>query len=77
LLWHDEEEQLAMAGITVLLENAKEYNLPADLFFGNWRKLDGDMIEKIINWLWKGQNISHARGSLSNISKMPKNVLKS
>jgi len=45
----------AMAGIAVLLEHAKEYNLPADLCFGDWRQLDDDNIEKILNWLWKGQ----------------------
>lgn len=51
----------AMAGIAVLLEKAKEYNLPSDLCFGDWRKLDGERIEKIINWLWKGQTSTHAR----------------
>lgn len=50
----------AMAGITVLLENAKEYNLPTDLCFGDWRKLDNDSIEKIIKWLWKGQTSTQA-----------------
>ena len=45
----------AMAGIAVLLEKAKEYNLPINLCFGDWRKLDNDGIEKIIHWLWKGQ----------------------
>ena len=53
----------AMAGIAVLLENAKEYNLPADLCFGDWRQLDGDRIEKIINWLWKGQTTNKAGGT--------------
>ena len=45
----------AMAGIAVLLDKAEENNLPINLCFGDWRKLDGDRIEKIINWLWKGQ----------------------
>ncbi len=51
----------AMAGIAVLLKKAKEYNLPINLCFGDWRKLDGDRIEKIINWLWKGQTTSRAK----------------
>jgi hypothetical protein len=51
----------AMAGIAVLLEHAKKYNLPDDLCFGDWRTLDEDSIEKIINWLWKGQNTKHAQ----------------
>ena len=45
----------AMAGIAVLLEKADENNLPGDLRFGDWRKLNDYKIEKIINWLWTGQ----------------------
>ncbi|MFH1884308.1 MAG: hypothetical protein ABIL62_16555 [Planctomycetota bacterium] len=45
----------AMAGIAVLLEKADENNLPGDLRFGDWRKLNDSKIEKIINWLWAGQ----------------------
>ncbi len=44
-----------MAGIAVLLEKAEENNLPGDLRFGDWRKLDDVKIEKIIRWLWAGQ----------------------
>ncbi len=50
----------AMAGIAVLIKNANEYNLPADLCFDDWRKLDNDGIEKIIKWLWKGQTTAHS-----------------
>ena len=45
----------AIAGIAVLLKKANEYNLPDDLRFGDWQKLDNVKIEKIINWLWSGQ----------------------
>jgi len=50
----------AMAGIAVLLEKAEEYNLPGDLFFGDWRKLDDVKMEKIINRLWAGQTCKYA-----------------
>ncbi len=50
----------AMAGIAVLLENADENNLPGDLRFGDWRKLNDYKIEKIINWLWTGQTGKYA-----------------
>jgi len=50
----------AMAGIAVLLEKAKEYNLPTDLRFGDWRKLNDAKIEKIINWFWAGQTSKYA-----------------
>jgi mannitol-1-phosphate/altronate dehydrogenase len=51
----------AMAGVALLLEKAEDYNLPAELCFGDWRTLDSDRIEKIINWLWKGQTCTHAQ----------------
>ncbi len=50
----------AMAGVAVLLEAADEYNLPGDLRFGDWRKLNNAKIEKIINWLWAGQTSQYA-----------------
>jgi hypothetical protein len=51
----------AMAGIAVLLDKAEENNLPADLRFGDWRKLDDLQIEKIINWLWDGQKSKYSQ----------------
>ncbi len=45
----------AIAGIAVLLQKAEEYNLPDDLRYGDWRKLDDAGIERIIDWLWNGQ----------------------
>ena len=50
----------AMAGIAVLLEKAEEYNLPGDLRFGDWCKLDDARIKKIIKWLWTGQTSKYA-----------------
>jgi mannitol-1-phosphate 5-dehydrogenase len=51
----------AMAGVAVLLKKAKEYGLPADLRFADWRQLDDYTIEKLIRWLWKGQTTSPAQ----------------
>ena len=51
----------AVAGIAVLLEKAEENNLPGNLRFGDWRKLDDLQIEKIINWLWHGQTSRYAQ----------------
>ncbi|MHC4462788.1 MAG: mannitol dehydrogenase family protein, partial [Planctomycetota bacterium] len=51
----------AMAGIAVLLEKAEENNLPADLRFGDWRKLDDAKIEKIINWIWNERKGKYAQ----------------
>ena len=51
----------AVAGIAVLLEEAEENNLPGDLRFGDWRRLDDARIEKIIDWLWTGQSCNYAQ----------------
>jgi mannitol-1-phosphate/altronate dehydrogenase len=53
----------AMAGIAILLEKAQEYNLPGNLRFGDWRRLDDLKIERILDWLWKGQTYTVARPS--------------
>ena len=45
----------AIAGIAELLKNAESNNLPEDLRFGDWRKLDNDKIGRILRWLWKDQ----------------------
>jgi mannitol-1-phosphate 5-dehydrogenase len=50
----------AMAGIAVLMKKAREYDLPDDLCFDDWSRLDNDGIEKIIKWLWKGRTITHS-----------------
>lgn len=67
----------AMAGIAELLKKADENNLPQDLRFGDWRKLDEGKTEEIINWLWSDQEIGHgpqivrcvqgARGALESL----------
>lgn len=49
----------AMAGIAVLIEQAERYNLPANLRFGDWRKLNGVELEAILNWVWRGQACRH------------------
>ena len=45
----------AMAGIAVLLKNAEENNLSADLRLSDWRQLDKDKIVKILDWLWESR----------------------
>ncbi|HLB75196.1 MAG TPA: hypothetical protein VJJ98_14340 [Sedimentisphaerales bacterium] len=45
----------AVAGIVVLIKQAEQYDLPADLRFGDWRKLSGVELEAILNWVWRGQ----------------------
>ena len=39
----------------ILLKNAESNNLPEELRFGDWRKLDEEKIERILRWLWKDQ----------------------
>ena len=51
----------ALAGITTLLKQAEDNNLPQDLRLDDWRKLDNEKIEKILKWLWDGQAGEHAK----------------
>jgi len=64
----------AMAGIAVLLKTADENNLPGDLRFGDWRKLDDDGIERIINWLWTGQTGKYARQLIRYVQDAQKHL---
>ena len=66
----------AMAGIAVLLQKAKEYNLPDNLRFGNWRKIDRDKIEKIINWLWKDQSTVHTQQLIKYVQNAQEHLKK-
>jgi len=64
----------AMAGIAVLMAEAGENNLPGDLRFGNWRKLDDAKIEKIINWLWNSQTGRYANKVVKHIQDARKRL---
>ncbi len=66
----------AFAGIAVLLEKAEEYKLPTNLRFGDWRKLDDDRIEKIINWLWKGQTGEYAQQLIKYVQNAKEHLKK-
>ena len=57
----------AMAGIAVLLTKAEENNLPADLRFDDWHRLDDAKIEKIITWLWTGQTCKYAEALIKYV----------
>lgn len=50
----------AIAGLAFLLARADENKLPAELRFGDWRKLSGEQIEKLIRWIWKDSAGKHA-----------------
>jgi len=70
----------AMAGIALLLNKAQEYNLPDDLRQCNWRTLNENQIEKIINWLWTGKNckqedqiIKSLKSSIKQLEELAKN----
>jgi len=64
----------AMAGIAVLLTKADENNLPNDLRFGDWRKLDDVRIEKIIRWLWTSQTCRYAQQLIEHVQNIRKDI---
>lgn len=49
----------AVAGVAVLIEQAEQYNLPADLRFDDWCKLGAAEIEKTLSWIWSSQAGAH------------------
>jgi len=59
----------AIAGIAVLLNKAEEYNLPDNLRFADWHKLDSSNIEKILNWLWNSQTCEHTGQLIRYVQK--------
>jgi mannitol-1-phosphate 5-dehydrogenase len=65
----------ALAGIAILLEKAQEYNLQSDLRFGNWRRLDDSKIEKVLNWLWKGQIYAQAEQLIKYVQDAKKHLM--
>jgi mannitol-1-phosphate/altronate dehydrogenase len=65
----------AMAGIAILLQKAKDYNLPWDLRREQWRKLDQDQIEKISKWLWSGKSCRHNDQIVKSLIKAKKYLI--
>jgi len=59
----------AMAGVGVLLQQAQEYNLPEDLRFGDWCRLDGTQIERILNWIWRAQASKYSNQLIACVCK--------
>jgi len=64
----------AMAGIAVLLTKAEENNLPNELRFGDWRKLDDARIKRIIRWLWTGQTSRYAQQLIEHVQNARKDL---
>jgi mannitol-1-phosphate/altronate dehydrogenase len=62
----------AIAGVAVLLQRAEEYNLPDDLRWGDWRKLNEVQIEKILNWLWNGVSCQQVVQIIKSLKKAEK-----
>jgi len=65
----------AMAGIAVLLQKAEENNLPKDLRFRDWRKLDSTKTEGIIKWLWSGRKYKYDNQLIKLIQSAMKGLM--
>jgi hypothetical protein len=63
----------AMAGIAILLNKAEENNLPEELRFKDWRKLDRIQTGKLLRWLW---NTKKNRGQIDRAIKFLINAKK-
>lgn len=66
----------AMAGITVLLKDPTEgKDLPDDLRFGDWRKLNNAEIEKILLWIWNDETGKYTDQLIKNIQNAQKRLI--
>jgi hypothetical protein len=57
-----------------LLNKAKEYNLPDNLHFGDWYKLNQVQIEKILKWLWNDKKCRHTEKIIKFLIKAKKQL---
>jgi len=64
----------AMAGIAALLKKAEENNLPCNLRFDDWRKLDNAKIRKVIDWIWDKQKASHSEQIIKYVQNAHKRL---
>ena len=64
----------AMAGIAALLKKAEKNNLPSNLQFGDWRKLDNAKIKKVIGWIWGKQRVSHSEQIIKYVQNAHKRL---
>ncbi len=51
----------ALAGIAVLLRDADQYDVPADLRVADWRDLKHDEIGRLLQWVWQHEEASFQR----------------
>ena len=65
----------AMAGIAVLLESAKENNLPNNLGSDDWRELSNAEIEKIIRWIWNDETGKNAEQLINYVQNAQKHLI--
>jgi len=60
----------AMAAIAVIQEFIID-EMPADLRFDDWRKIDDSKIENIIKWIWSGQSGRYGSALIKLAQKAP------
>jgi len=67
----------ALAGIAVLMKEAQEYGLPADLHCDDWRRLNAAQAKKILHWVWGGKTCGQADAPIKYVlnAKQPLRML--
>ena len=67
----------ALAGIAVLMKEAQEYGLPAELNCDDWRRLNAAQAKRIIQWVWSGQTCGQADALIKYVlnAKQPLRML--
>ena len=65
----------AIAGIAFLLTKADENKLPEDLRF-NWRKMNDEQIEKLLQWIWKVTSVKNVSDLTGYVKDAKSRLLK-
>jgi mannitol-1-phosphate/altronate dehydrogenase len=50
----------AAAAVKILLDQAKKYKIPQQLYAYNWREIDEQQIKKILNWIWNDKPVKYS-----------------
>ena len=65
----------AMAGIIFLLERAEENDLPQNLHCDDLHNLEKSKVEKILNFIWPGENSEHKQKIIDYVDVAKDNLL--
>ena len=65
----------AIAGVAFLLQRAHENNLPDDLRFEDWRKVNDTEIKEILHWIWANADNKYTTGLIKYVQEAKEHLI--